>query len=96
MGKCKEDRARLSLAVLSNRARGNTLKWKRVKLCLNTGQHFFTAGAVEHWLRLSQRLWNLHARRCLRPACTCSTQLARGRSRQPPEAPSSLGCSVLL
>lgn len=32
MGVCKEDRARLSLAVLSDRARGNTLKWKRVKL----------------------------------------------------------------
>jgi len=56
VGGCKEDRARLFSAVLNGKARGNVQRLKHVKFRLNTGQHFLTVVAVEHWHRLTREI----------------------------------------
>ena len=47
-------RARLSLAVPSDRARGNGHEMEHRKFHMNMRKNFFTSTVTEHWNRLSR------------------------------------------
>lgn len=55
---CKEDRGRLFLVMLSERARGNGHELNFRKFHLNTRKHFVVVKLVMHWTRLPSEVVN--------------------------------------
>jgi len=52
-GKCKENGARLSLVLPSDRTRGTGHKLRHRMFPLNIRKHFFSLRVTEHWSRLT-------------------------------------------
>ena len=55
-GGCKEDGARLSPAVPSDRTRGNGHTLRHGRFPLNVRKHFFTVRVTEQWHRLPREV----------------------------------------